>query len=307
MSKKLDRYEFIWKAIQKHGYKYDYRKVEYKNNYTKVCIICPEHGEFWITPDSHLRKGGCQKCGRKLCASLLRNKDFIQIAKVIHKNKYDYSKVNYINAKTKVCIICHEHGEFWQEPNNHLQGQGCPKCGGSEKMNNISFTEKAKLVHGDKYDYSKVNYINSKTKICIICSEHGEFWQRPNDHLNGNGCPKCCESKLETYIRNILKNKDINFIYEYKPVWLKTDIGQQSLDFYLPDYNVAIECQGIQHFKPIKWFGGEKKYIYTINMDNRKNKLCNDNKIKLLYYVFDSQYSNNINSFSNVDKLFNNI
>jgi len=106
MPKKLDRYEFIWKAIQKHGYKYDYRKVNYINNSTKVCIICPEHGEFWQTPDSHLNGRGCNLCSKPVYDI----KSFIKKAKKVHNNKYDYSKVKYIDTKTKVCIICSEHG-----------------------------------------------------------------------------------------------------------------------------------------------------------------------------------------------------
>ena len=308
MSKKLDRYEFIWKAIQKHGYRYDYRKVNYINNKTKVCIICPEHGEFWQTPDSHLRGNGCSKCGRIICGNVLTLaiEDFVQKAKEIHGYKYDYSKVEYKGVKTKVCIVCPEHGEFWQTPDNHInQKQGCPICGGSKKLVKNDFIDKAKEIHGNKYDYSKVDYINNKTKVCIVCPEHGEFWQKPNDHLNGNGCPKCTESKLECLIRKKLEYNNISFIYEYKPLFLKTDNGQQSIDFYLPDYNIGIECQGIQHFKPIKWFGGENKYFYTISMDKRKKKLCDKENVMLLYYVFDENYSDNVTSFNDITKLFN--
>ena len=114
----------------------------------------------------------------------MTTEEFIKKAKEIHGNKYDYSKVEYKNTSTKVCIICPEHGEFWQTPNHHLQGHGCPKCK-NEKIrkrhtHNITiFIEKARKVHGDKYDYSKAEYINASTKVCIICPEHGEFWQTP--------------------------------------------------------------------------------------------------------------------------------
>lgn len=127
----------------------------------------------------------------------LTTKEFIKKAKEIHGNKYDYSKVEYTNSRTKVCIICPKHGEFWQKAGTHLEGHGCPLCGNenttkSKKLDTQKFIEKAKKVHGDKYDYSKVNYINSKTKVCIICPEHGEFWMKPNDHLSRKyGCHKC--------------------------------------------------------------------------------------------------------------------
>ena len=94
-------------------------------------------------------------------------KEFITESKTIHNDRYDYSKVEYVNAKTKVCIICPEHGEFWQTPNNHLKGQGCPKCGGIYHYNTQEWVEEAKKVHKNKYDYSKVEYVNNKTDVCI--------------------------------------------------------------------------------------------------------------------------------------------
>lgn len=127
--------------------------------------------------------------------------EFIAKAKLIHGDKYDYSKVEYIGALKKVCIICPDHGEFLQTPNNHTQGQGCPKCKGDKIRERFSsskeeFIKKARKVHKDKYDYSKVNYDGSLTKVCIICPKHGEFWQRPNAHLSGHGCPKRKKNQL---------------------------------------------------------------------------------------------------------------
>jgi superfamily II DNA or RNA helicase len=190
MSRKLTTEEFIKRAKEVHGDKYDYSKVEYKSAKEKVCIICPLHGEFWQIPSNHLHGYGCPKCSGKNRTT----EDFIAEARKIHGDKYDYSKVEYVNTKTKVCIICPEHGEFWQNPCDHLIGKGCPKCSGVNKSNTEEFVKKAKEIHGDKYDYSKVFYINNKTKVCIICTEHGEFWQTPINHLNGQGCPICCES-----------------------------------------------------------------------------------------------------------------
>ena len=195
----MNKEQFILKAREVHGWKYDYSKVEYKNNSTPVCIICPEHGEFWQTPKSHITmKYGCKQCGRKICAKKTSNttKSFIEKARKIHGDKYDYSKVEYVNAYTKICIICPEHGEFYQTPHDHLKGASCPKCGNIKRkegrlLSTDKFIEKAKKIHGDKYDYSKVNYVGTKDKICIICPEHGEFYQTPNAHLNGQGCPIC--------------------------------------------------------------------------------------------------------------------
>jgi len=196
-NRRLTLEKFLNKARKVHGDKYDYSKVEYVNNSTKVCIICPEHGEFYQIPQNHLNGSGCPKCVK------LNKKDsdtFIMEAREVHGDKYNYSKIEYINAKTKVCIICPEHGEFWQKPYKHLQGSICPKCGtikshiGKNKTND-EFIKRAKEIHGERYDYSKVNYINNHTKVCIICPEHGEFWQTPHHHLQGHGCPKCKAKK----------------------------------------------------------------------------------------------------------------
>ena len=134
-----------------------------------------------------------------------------------HGNKFDYSKVEYINANKKVCIICPIHGEFWQKPSNHLSGNGCPKCNKYKKIDKNTFIERAKKVHGNKYDYSKVNYVGNKVKVCIICPIHGEFWQRPNDHLNGHGCYKCnCHNHTKDFNNFVkLANKTHSEKYEY--------------------------------------------------------------------------------------------
>ena len=200
--------QFISEAKSVHGDKYDYSKVEYKNNNTKICIICPEHGEFWQNPATHLKGCGCAKCSG---LEKITTEEFIEKAKAIHGDKYDYSKVEYVNAKTKVCIICPEHGEFWKLPYVHLKGQGCTLCsnrklGDKKRITLEEFITKAKEVHGDRYDYSKVNYINTHTKVCIICPEHGEFWQEPKVHINQRcGCPYCfgkIKSTKEEFIRN---------------------------------------------------------------------------------------------------------
>ena len=274
--------EWIASARKVHGDKYDYSNVKYINDRTKVCIICPEHGEFWQTPNNHLAGSDCPKCGiEKVRENLSFSKEeFIKKAREVHGDKYDYSKVKYVNSATKVCIICPEHGEFWQEANSHLQGIGCPTCGGTHLLTTEGWITKARKVHGDKYDYSKVKYVNAKTKVCIICSEHGGFRQIPNDHIQGHGCPICNSSQLEILVHKSLKENNISFIGQYRPKWL----GKQSLDFYLPDYNVGIECQGRQHFEAVDYFGGEDGFKQTLGRDKRKKALCEEHGVKLLYF-----------------------
>ena len=279
---RLSKEDFIKKAKEKHGDKYNYDKVEYVNNATKVCIICPEHGEFWQTPNSHLSGYGCTKCAYedKSERRRLSKEDFIKKAHEKHGDKYDYSKVNYVDALTKVCIICPKHGEFEQTPNTHLRGCGCQKCSGKYIPTKEEWISAANKVHGDKYDYSNVEYVNAKTKVCIICPEHDEFWQTPSNHLKGKGCPKCNLSHLERSVMNYLDEVGATYDYQKRFDWLE----RQSLDFYLPDYNVGIECQGGQHFFPVEHFGGNKEFKKILVRDKRKKVLCEEHGIKLMYF-----------------------
>ena len=223
--KKYSRYtteNFIERAKEIHGDKYDYSKVNCVNSYTKVCIICPIHGEFWQQPDKHLQGRGCPKCGLESMKKTLTKttEQWVKDAKEIHGDEYDYSKVKYIDAHTKVCIICSKHGEFWQEPSSHSHGAKCPKCAKeNSKSTTEKFIEKASKIHGDKYDYSKVNYINAQTNVCIICPKHGEFWQTPNNHLEGKGCKICGHNVKLTTEEFIRRAREIHGDkYDYSKV-----------------------------------------------------------------------------------------
>ena len=170
-------------------------------------------------------------------------------------------------------------------------------------MNCEEFISKAKKIHGDKYDYSKVDYITNKSKICIICYEHGEFWQKPNNHLNGNGCPICNESHLERSTAKFLSH--INVIYEREKnwEWLKNK-KPLHVDFYLPKYNIAIECQGKQHFKENESFGSksvpsEEIYKYAKLIDDIKYKLCEKHNIPIEYINYNDNVENRINEIIN--------
>ena len=189
--------QFIEKAREVHGDKYDYSKVEYIKNNEKVIILCKEHGEFLQTPQGHLSGRKCIKCSGKYSYS---NEEWIVKAKEIHGEKYDYSKVEYKKAHQPIIIICKSHGEFIQNPNVHLRPSGCKLCGfidssnkQSKTKNNEEWIVKAKEIHGDKYDYSKVDYKNNNVNVIIICKQHGEFKQQPNKHLHKQGCIRCCE------------------------------------------------------------------------------------------------------------------
>ena len=261
---KLTTEEFIKKAREVHGDRYDYSKVEYVDNKSKVCIICPEHGEFWQSPANHLKGHRCKECATEIISAKLRfwteekcyeeasrytemksfrtmsadaynaalrhnwlknytwltysidvskpkkkrqsytQEEIIEKIRSIFGTRYSYEKVVYKAMKIPVTLVCHEkdengieHGEFSIRPDNIISGkQGCPKCY-NDRRSRLQrkpieeFIEKASLVHNGLYEYYKVDYINGKTKVCIVCPTHGDFWQTPSAHLNGHGCPFC--------------------------------------------------------------------------------------------------------------------
>ena len=315
MKKRITTETFIEKSNIVHNNKYDYSKSIYQGGNVPVCIICPEHGEFWQKPSDHLSGCGCKKCS--LISRTMKRKtdinDFIKKAKEIHNDKYDYTKSNYVNAHTPLLIICPEHGEFQMRPHNHLQGQGCPTCkkgklGKHFQSNTQDFIRKSKLVHGDKYDYSKVNYVNNRVKVTIICPEHGEFVQKPLDHLHGSGCPECGRKfgVAEKKVLNALKEKYNNVTYQYAPQWLKNKTSPQTLDFYLPDYKIAIEYQGRQHFYSNKKFGGDEGFKKIVLRDKRKFDKCIENEVKLFYISFEKKLPETFIGpiYRSIDELF---
>jgi len=274
--KKMTSDEFIEKAQKIHGNKYDYSLVDYKNNKTKIKIICLKHGIFEQKPNNHLIGQKCIYCSGK---KYLLN-DFLIKAKKIHGNKYDYSLINLKNNKIE--IICLKHGIFKQTITNHLNNkQGCSICFGNKKLVYNEFIEKAQLIHGNKYDYSLVDYKNFTTKVKIICPEHGVFEQIPKSHLYKHGCILCNESSGEKIIANLLNLKNIFYKRQYTFNNCK-NINLLPFDFYLPNNRICIEYDGIQHFKPINYFGGIKTYMYIKNNDDIKTQYCLNNNIQLL-------------------------
>ncbi len=277
MGKFLTTNEFVNRAKIAHGNKYDYSLVDYDDSKTKIKIICSEHGIFEQKPYSHIQGQGCI-----LCSGINKKttKEFIESAKKIHGEKFNYDSVVYINSKTKVKILCTEHGFFEQVASDHILGFGCAKCGKVCKLNTEEFIDKSKAVHGDKYDYSKVDYKNMHTKVKIICKKHGLFTQVPHNHLRFAGCPKCNKSKGEKIISWFLDKQNINYIEQKRFSNCKKQIPLP-FDFYLPDKNTCIEFHGIQHYGPIKHMGGEKGFKKRQENDLIKRNFCKENNIKL--------------------------
>ena len=272
--------EVIEKFKEIHKDKYTYEHFVYNGSHTKSIVTCPVHGDFLVTPNKYLLGRGCPKCANNI---KLTNDEFKRRIIEIFGEEYLLNEVNYQCCKSKIKLYCKKHGYFVSTAYHLLQGHGCPKCGVKKNADKKRLTicdciERFREIHGDKYDYSKMDYINTRTKICIICPEHGEFWQTPQKHMSGQGCPKCKRSHMENDISMLLTNNNIEFIEQKKFSWL----GLQSLDFYLPKYNIGIECQGMQHFEPTRHF---KNCEVLLKRDELKYQLCNENNLKLLYYT----------------------
>ena len=361
--KKTTSEDFITKANEIWNNKFDYLEVVYTKSLTEVKVICPEHGPFMVKPQWHLQKSQCPECSklvRKVAMTKfnqetkrLTTEEFIEKARNIHGDKYDYSKVVYVNATTKVIITCPEHGDFIQHTHHHLAGTGCPFCSNRlinvkniltqkefleriKDIPNLSFEKtvykdkrekvivtceihgdyettaevllkgcgckkcasdklsddriyslddfitKAKEIHGELYDYVLVDYKGIFENVNIICKKHKKvFSQSPASHLQGSGCPICKLSKGELQIIKILDT--LNIVHDRQKTFCDLrHIQNLKFDFYLPAYNVLIEYDGEQHFKSIEYFGGEEAFKGRQLKDALKNEYCRINNIPLL-------------------------
>ena len=230
-------------------------------------------------------------------AKKITTKDFIEKAKLIHGNKYNYEKTNYIKNKEKVVIFCNKCKKYFEQtPNNHLSGDGCPYCRYKTKSTE-QFINDAKKVHGDLYDYSDVIYIKNDKKVKILCKNCNKyFYQTPHNHLQKRGCPYCSKSKGEISISNYLKKSNIKFETQKRFDNCK-NINRLPFDFYLPEHNVCIEYQGKQHYE-IDFYLlilkseklAKERLEKQKNHDNIKREFCKNNGIKLL----EIKYTDNI-------------
>lgn len=230
--RKLTTPEFIERSKKVHGNKYDYSLVYYKKANDKVKIICKKHGVFNQTPDKHMNGRGCHKCGnlKNGLYNKLTKEMFVEKSMEVHGSTYDYSLVDYNGACNKVIIKCRVHGKFNQTPTSHLSGSGCNKCGylsagNKNRKTKEKFIKQAKLVHGDRYDYSLVDYKKSHVKIKILCRIHGLFIQSPDSHLQNHGCPKCGNENISK------SNKENPTGWAYT-VWEQSALKSKNFDSF---------------------------------------------------------------------------
>lgn len=284
-----------------HGDRYIYDLVDYKHSEIPVDIICRIHGIFKQTPHAHLKGQNCFKCSRVVAIekTKLTPETYFERANLKHNYKFDYTNSKYLGTAYPITYICPEHGEVTQNAGGHLD-YGCERCGHDTKVVPFEeFVERAMVIHKGLYTYLKEGYTNISSKIKCICNKHGIFEQVGDDHLKGSGCPMCKQTTGEKEIAYFLNKFGLDFIIEYK---IKD--SNYRFDFYIPILNVLIEYDGIQHFIPIKFFGGIKNYEYVKRSDKEKNLLAKINGYNLIRVPYTEL--NNINKFliHNLTKLY---
>lgn len=245
MPRKLSNEIFIERSLKVHNNQYTYNLTKYTNNKTKVIITCKHHGNFLQNPSAHLRGSGCPKCNWG-GPPRMSQQVFLEKALKLHGNRYDYSKTVYQTAHKKIIITCLIHGDFYQTPAKHLRGTGCPQCGVittslKNKKKIETFIEQAQKIHGNFYDYSEINYINTHTPIKIICPQHGPFFQSPTNHIdfhNQNRCPRCVVSGYSLKAIQWLKHQE-----QQKNIVIQH--AENSKEFIIP--NTRLKVDGYDH------------------------------------------------------------
>lgn len=294
---RLTKNDFLQRAKGVHGDKFTYG--EYKSMTSPVEIFCREHGRFLQLPQNHIRqKQGCPKC--RIVKMFMENEEFVDRSKKIHRGKYDYSSVVYERANNKVEIICPTHGPFLQTPKEHLSGKGCRKCSCDKRKNRL-FSNIASEVHGNFYDYSVVKYVSALDKVKILCPFHGAFWQTPNNHVSKkHGCPMCAknkiESKAEANISIFLSDLGVYFVREATFPGLKNPKTNRSLrcDFFLVDYKIIIEYDGIHHFKETAFGSDCASLENTKYRDAVKDKYFKEKKIEVVRIPYWAKLENEL-------------
>lgn len=312
-SRTLSTEEFIRRAKEMYGNKYDYSKVEYINNRTPVTIYCNSCKEYFNqSPDNHLANHGCQKCGG---SKKLTKHEFIEKSKKVHSDKYCYDMVEYIDNHSNIKIYCKKHNMYFEQlPAVHLRGCGCTECG--KEIRGIKrntpkeeFIDRAIKIHGKKYSYDKIDYKNLQIKINIYCNKHKEYFlQTPASHLVGRGCPICKESQGERKIALFLDSLNIKYEREKRFVDCK---NKRSLpfDFYLSDYNICIEYDGKQHFKPTDFRNVKDNNAKNVREafellkynDEIKNKYCDKVNIKLVRIKYNENILEKLSFLKEID------
>lgn len=298
--RRLTQQDIIESIRKVHGNKYDLSKVIYVNRRTKICVICPIHGEWHTLTEQLLRGQGCFTCGKNLSGFKKRisTAEFLERASNIHNNKYQYDLVEFKGIRSKINVYCDFHKKwFRQMAYAHLeQGQGCPDCGIENqkikrRMSIEEFVVRANIIHDCKYDYSAaLQFDNQNSLVTIICSKHGPKDVLVGNHLAGAGCNDCNTSRGEESIKVYLKLLGINFKAQHVFEGLK-DVRNLRCDFYIESMNLVIEFNGRQHYESVNAFGGDESLKEVQRRDEIKKNYCLNNGIRFEVIT----YKDNIN------------
>lgn len=302
---KFTKETFLKKAKKEHkdlgDYDFSELEIDSRDENGKIEIVCKKHGKFKINPMYFIKGGGCPYCHGKIT----KNDEEIRKELALLHPSLDFSETNYSerDGKYRIKVICPKHGEQLVSYYNLKNGQGCYYCGRerAKKKNTITneeFIARGKRIYGNKYTYEHLDMNNrdENGRVLVTCSKHGDFKSLPDFFYHGHACPKCQESRLEREIRIYLEENNIEYIYQCNKAYFNW-LGLQTLDFYLPQYNIAIECQGEQHFIPSA-FGSktimkENALKRIQKRDALKLEKCTEHNIPIFYYAnynFDFPY-----------------
>lgn len=275
---------------------------QYKNAKIPLMHRCKIHNVEWMAyPESILHGSGCYMCGNDKIANAHSMTHEEYVNRLLQVNPSVQVIGSYKNIVTPILHKCVIHDYAWKtSPSSVLQGCGCPKC------KTERFRYKVNKTHDEYVQELKIknpnilvigNYINNQTPILHKCLLDGYEWNvRPGNLLQGKGCPKCNESKMERETALWLDHNSISY-ERYMKFDGCVDKRQLSYDFYLPDYNLNIECQGIQHYEPVDYFGGEEAFKIQQKHDAIKRKYCVDHNIELLEIPYWENVENTLNNF----------
>lgn len=294
MVKRLTNNKFIERSKLSHkdidNYDFSTLDVTTRDEKGRITITCKKHGDFKMRPSHFMDGCTCPYCNG---SSKKDNEVNSELSKIHKDLDFSITKFSEHDEKYRIKVICPIHGIRNLNYYNLRRGQGCDLCrhkkgGLKQRMSYDTFIKRAEDTFGNgTYIYSKdiMKNRDDNGKITVTCPTHGDFKVSLDNFLSRHsGCPICNQSHLEEEVRLFLIKNNIDFIQEKTFDWLK-DKNNLFLDFYLPGLNTAIECQGIQHFKPVDFFGGENSLPIIEHRDDLKYRLCEEHNIKLLYFT----------------------
>lgn len=287
--RRVDKKEILNRIKSKFGNLYEVDKNSVSKVTSPIRLNCKTHGWFEGLINNLINSSGCPHC-KNAKTAIIRNKklklsrdEIIERFESIHGDTYSYRSARPDGINSIVKIHCAKHGYFEQKVSTHLQGKGCPDCG-NEKRRMGQFLQQSELysrlkqLNGDLFIYPPNLGLELREDVPIICREHGIFYQPLRIHLDGNGCSECSQSLGARRVSHWLNEHEINYEVEALIPAGKKGLPLRA-DFFLPDYNMYIEYDGEQHFKPIAFFGMDEKTSILVFNEQKERDLAKENWI----------------------------